>query len=403
MTSIQRATAQKTWAVRAGIGSVAALAIVAGGIAVAANASGTSFPLYNEENPDPLYVTEGLVFSKNADLGWIVDSTWTSGKPTGLNLDDIGSMAYSVSSSVSTSTPVAPVAYAPSFQLVVWADRPSTTPQSYGRLVWEPYMQNPVENAEHGEYTDLEDGLWWTSKIAGSAPGSQSDPQPLSFFQTDGGSGWANVHVGAIAVHQGSTTDVTSVVTRVAYDGVNIPLGNADTTPFNQDDIDAATGPLNGQIADLEDDVDGLQGQLADKVDELSAAQTLLGATQAQLGTSQAQLGTALTQYGAAQSALNSYKANHHNVDGTSIGTSRAVLSATPVHGKTVGVKLTGSIAKAASVKYQWYLGGKAVTGATKSTYKVPSNAKGKTVTVVVTGTYKYVAFGVQANTITAR
>jgi hypothetical protein len=43
------------------------------------------------------------------------------------------------------------------------------------------------------------------------------------------------------------------------------------------------------------------------------------------------------------------------------------------------------------------------VAGATKSTYAVPSNAKGKSVSVKVWGTSKYLSFGVHSNTVNAR
>jgi hypothetical protein len=68
-----------------------------------------------------------------------------------------------------------------------------------------------------------------------------------------------------------------------------------------------------------------------------------------------------------------------------------------------MGVAKSGTIAKATSVKYQWYLGGAAVKGATKSTYLVPSSARGTSVSVKVTGTYKYMVFSVHSNTVTAK
>lgn len=477
----------RKWVRRGGIAGAAALTLVAGVLVSQAGAATIALAPYDEENPNPFPVTEGLVFYKNADLGWIVETT----------IGDIESLDYTVSHSDS---------WAPSFQLITHSDQ-----YGYARLVWEPYMQSGGLNANAGEYTDLQDGMWWTNKIA-SGPGSQANPRPLSFFDDAGGAGWTNVGVYAIDLHQGSTTVSTSVVTKVMYNGDSVALGNADATPFDQADLDeavaAATSPLNAQIAGLQgdladslDQVSGLQDDLADAQDEitslqadLSTKQGQLSAAQTQLANAQTALANAQTQVGTAQStiaglldevsslldevsdlrdevdgleanlsqaqgqisdlmgqlttaqsavtaaqsalataqsalvtsqssltatqaqlaavqagkaasdaALAAYRANHHNVDGTSIGTSRAVLSGTPVHGKTVGVKLSGTIAKATSVKYQWYLGGKAVSGATKSTYKVPSNARGKSVTVVVTGTSKYVVFGVQANTVTAK
>ena len=48
---------------------------------------------------------------------------------------------------------------------------------------------------------------------------------------------------------------------------------------------------------------------------------------------------------------------------------------------------------------YQWYLGGHAVAGATGSTYKVPASAKGKSVSVKVTGTYMKMVFAIHSST----
>jgi len=500
MSKTDAARATKTWALRAGIGGTAALALVAGGIAVSANAATISLTPYDElDSPNPYNVTEGLVFYKAADMGWVVNTT----------IGDIDSIGYTVADGTS---------YAPSFQLVTFATRGGQD-NKYGRLVWEPYMQSGGLNANTGTYSNVEDGLWWTNKIV-SGPGSQSDPQPLSFFDNEGGAGWTNVVVYALDVHQGSTTDATSVVTNVEYNGDSIALGNADATPFDQADIDAAvdaaTGPLLEQISGLQGDLSAaqaevtnlqgqlsdalgqvadLQGQLADKqaaltekIDQLAEAQTELAEAQSNAGTaqsavtaaqaqiadlldqvaelqdqvdslsdqlaaandeiddlqadladaedhaddlqqqlttaqndlttsqgnlttSQSSLASALSSLAATQSALsaktaelNSYKATHHTADGTSLGYSRAQLSTTPTHSKTVGVKLVGTIAGAATgIKYQWYLGGVAVPGATKSTYKVPSNAKGKTVSVRVTGTYKYMTFAVHSNTTAAK
>jgi hypothetical protein len=327
MTISHAATTKKTWAVRTGIAGIAAATLAVSGIAIAANAAGPAFAPYDEtDSPNPYEITNGLVFYRAADMGWVVNAP----------IADVESLAYTVADGTS---------YAPSFQLVTTADRDGGTAK-YGRLVWEPYMQAGELNPNSGEYTDLEDGLWWTSKIVSGA-GSQSEPQPLAFFENGGGAGWDNVNVIAVDVHQGTTSDVTSVVTKVNYNGTDIALGNADATPFAQSDIEAATAPL--------------------------------------------------------VSALNAYKANHHLKDGTSIGTSSATLSGTPTVGKKLGVKLSGNITKATGVKYQWYVSGVAVNGATKSTFTVPKSAKKHTVTVRVTGTYNYVTFGVQSNGAVAK
>jgi hypothetical protein len=205
--------------------------------------------------------------------------------------------------------------------------------------VWEPYQQDPAQGPETGTFANVQDGLWWTNKIPGNGPGTQSDPQELSFFDVGGGAGWTSLKIDAIDIHQGTTTEVTSLVTNVSYNGDSVPLGDTDNTPFDQADID---------------------------------------------------------------SAVSAYSATHHTADGTDLGASRALLSSTPTHGKTVGVKLQGSMGKATGRTYQWFVSGKAVSGATHSTFKVPSSAKGASISVRVTGTYKYMVFGIHSNTVKA-
>ncbi|BDV30240.1 hypothetical protein [Microbacterium terricola] len=355
-----------------------ALALVAGlgGFAAqAANAAGEpSFAPWDEENPNPISLTDALVFYKNADFGWVVNT----------HLSEVTELAYTVADGHSTA---GATAYAPSFQLITHSDQ-----KTYARLVWEPYMQADELDPVSGEYTDLQDGLWWTNKIP-SGPGSQADPQPLAFFADGGAAGWTNVVAGAIDVHQGSTSETVSTITHVSFNGSAVPLGNPDATPFDSADIDdavaEATTPLDEQL-------EGQSGVIRDQAAEIAALKGQLEAKTAKATSLQKQLDAKAAE-------LKSYKATHHTADGTDLRESRALLSAAPVHGRTVGVDLTGTIAKADSVKYQWYLSGKAVDGATKSTYKVPANATKRSVSVKVTGTSGYITFSIHSNTVAAK
>ena len=274
--------------------------------------------IYDEpDSPNPINATNALIFYKAADIGW-----WINGENTSIPIADLGAMSYTVEDSTS---------FAPSFQLISKSDQ-----FTYARLVWEPYQQDPAQGPNEGTFTDVQDGVWWTNKIANPNPGSQSDPQPLSFFGNGAGAGWTNVVVGAIDLHQGTTTESTSLVTNVTYDGTSIPLGNADNTPFDQADVDAA---------------------------------------------------------------VDSYAATHHFVDGDYIGASRAYLKPSPVAGKKLYVVRSGTLRIATNVTYQWYLEGSPVPGATNSSYTIPANARGKVVSVRVIGTHQFVRFGVQSNT----
>ncbi|MGI9824214.1 hypothetical protein [Agromyces sp. Marseille-Q5079] len=372
---------------RVATAAVAVLAIAATGLSVqAANAADVSFPVYDEtDSPNPHGLTNALVFYKAADLGWVVNAP----------IADVDSLAYTVAQSTS---------YAPSFQLVTKSDQ-----KSYARLVWEPYVQEDELDPNAGAYTDLEDGLWWTNKIA-SGPGSQASPQPLSFFGDPNGAGWTNVVVGAIDIHQGNSTESTSTVTKVSYNGTDIPLGTTDTTPFDQADLDAAVGtataPLATEVTDLQGQVEtkdatiaALEADADAKDATIAGLQSQIAAKNATITSLQSKVSTLTSQV----SSLTAYKNTHHTADGTFIGWSRALLSTTPVAGRAVGVTKQGTIADATSVKYQWYLSGKPVAGATKSTYTVPSSAKGKSVSVKVWGTVKYVQFSIHSNTAAAK
>ena len=173
--------------------------------------------------PTRTAVSDALVFYKAADLGWWVNGT------DGVALSDVTDLAYTVSNST---------AYAPSYQLIV-SDPRGVDAQgvvSYARLVFEPYMQSPVQGPNTGTFTDLEDGLWWGNSVFHGAgvpkttvtgDGSQAAPQTLAFWEDYFG---PNAVVTRVAIHQGSTTDATATVTEVAFDGDSIPLGTPDAT-----------------------------------------------------------------------------------------------------------------------------------------------------------------------------
>jgi hypothetical protein len=61
------------------------------------------------------------------------------------------------------------------------------------------------------------------------------------------------------------------------------------------------------------------------------------------------------------------------------------VITGTVSRGKTVSVT-AGAWSEGVTLKYQWLLDGKAVSKATKSTFKIPTTARGKKLTVRVTG-----------------
>ncbi|MEN0129939.1 MAG: hypothetical protein AAGC49_10910 [Brevundimonas sp.] len=324
------------------------------GVAAAHADPAPSFVVYDEgDSPNPYNVVDGLVFYRAADLGWVVNTP----------ISGVQHLDYTVASGTS---------YAPSFQLITHSDQ-----KSYARLVWEPYMQGADLNPNSGEYTNLQDGLWWTNKIQ-SGPGSQADPQPLAFFSSPTGTGWTNVSVIAVDVHQGSTTDATSVVTKVAFNGNSIALGTTDATPFDQSDIDDATAPVHAQVSSLTGEVSSLTGQVASLTGQVAS---LTGQVRS------------LT---ADKATLQAYKATHSHADTTynakldQILALRAAAPFTVSGTAKAGSTLTVGGTKAAGVTYtyQWAVAGKNVRKATSASFKLPQSAVGHTVKVIVTRTY---------------
>lgn len=90
----------------------------------------------------------------------------------------------------------------------------------YTTLVWEPYQNGHplLDDGNWHTFSDLEgsDSLWWSSHIPNPSPGSQSSPQPLSFFQ----SLYPEATISTYGVGQGSNNGgSTTYVDDVAFDG----------------------------------------------------------------------------------------------------------------------------------------------------------------------------------------
>lgn len=352
-------------------GSVAVAGLVLSGAVAASTASAETINLVDwveGENGHALKVVDGLVFFAGAQINFGTSEPGPNPAPFAAvdaiaGLDEIDGLAYTVAESTS---------YAPSFQLVIAADAADPGPVTYARLVFEPYQQEPGQGPDTGEFTDLEDGLWWGNRVfvngAGSSPfgsgdGSQSSPQPLSFFADYFGE---SAEVKAISVQQGTTSNITSVVTSLEVEGKRIDLGHADETPYTQADIDAAKAKVP---ADVQAALDAANA----KVTELEAA---LAAAQSEI--SELKNDVAAAEEAAAKASDKVLKAR---------AGAAVTLAGKAKVGKTLRVK-TASF-KGIKVKYTWYVGGKKVAKAKKSTLKLKKSFAKKPVKVVVTKSYK--------------
>lgn len=97
----------------------------------------------------------------------------------------------------------------------------TTGDAGYTTLVWEPYQNGHplLDDGNWHTFANLEggDSLWWSSHIANPNPGSQSSPQPLSFFEAL----YPNATIPTYGVAQGrSNASSTTYVDDVSFNGV---------------------------------------------------------------------------------------------------------------------------------------------------------------------------------------
>lgn len=203
-----------------GLGAATAVALVAVNIATdSAQASPTTI-VSTPTNPNgwytedvaPTYVstpspTDGLGQLKfDTPLPASKNNYFHLTGPSGVPLAGVSGLAYSVKNS--SGGPEA------AYDMEVL----TTGTGGYTTLVWEPYQNgNPlVANGAWNRYTNLESGKWWSSHIANPAPGSQSSPQLLSFFQAT----YPNATAITYAVGQGShNAGSISYVDDVSFEG----------------------------------------------------------------------------------------------------------------------------------------------------------------------------------------
>lgn len=323
-------------------------ALIAGGAAFAlpATADSTTYDSWIEKDDFAPYATpDGLVTYMGASINFgriisLEDERFDSLLP----LAEVGELAYTVKDSTG---------YAPSYQLGIVSEQEHVT---YARLVWEPYQQEPAKGPNTGTFTGLEKGLWWGNRVFvngkgtspfGNGEGSQSEPMPLSFFLGK----YPDAKVAFFSIKQGSTTNVTSLVTSVKFDSrlvsLDTPVAAADVTRK----LDAATKPLKDENAALQKDKSALQAELATYKKDVDATNAALVAADNAAKTAQAKL---------------------------------VSISGTEKVGKTVKVTFDTTV-KGAKSAYQWYVGGKKVSKATKSSLKLSRSQAGKSLSVKVT------------------
>lgn len=336
------------------------VALVGGvfGTALPAQAESVNYDSWIEDgDPAPFHTTEGLVFYKGASINF---GTVAEGKATDLaDLSGLTGLAYTVKDSNG---------YAPSYQIGIAGGDKEVT---YARLVWEPYQQQTSPGDKKGTYTNVQEGVWWaanvwvknpdqsdptkpavkTTPFTGGADGSQSKPQPLSFFVDYFGD---STKVAFFGIKQGTTTEATSTVTHLEFQGKTVPLGDVDTTPYDSADITEATAPLNAELTDVKNQLSQTQAALTAANGSTSANQAMVTATRNSLYAEQAHRGT---------------------------------IAGTKKVGKTVTAKLIHPV-PGATMTYQWYVGGKAVKKATKPTLRLTRSFAGKSLAVKLTTTW---------------
>lgn len=327
--------------------------------AVPATAESTAYDSWIETgDPAPFATVDGLVFYKGASINY-GKADGNGGLTPIASLAEVSDLAYTVKDSTG---------YAPSYQLGIMGGSMNVT---YARLVWEPYQQDTSPGDDKGTYTHVEDGRWWAANVwivnpdptdtahptvkrtpfDGGVDGSQAKPQPLSFFENYFGS---DTKVAFFGIKQGTTTVVTSTLTKLKFDGKDVALGDVDTTPYSSADITAATDPLQSELSKVKDELKKTQSAL-------DAAASTSTATQAMVTVLQNSL----------------YREQAH----------RGMISGTKKVGKTVTAGLVHAVPGSATT-YQWYVNGKKVAKATKATLKLKRSFAGKRLSVKITTTW---------------
>ena len=162
-------------------------------------------------------------------------------------------------------------------------------------------------------------------------------------------------------------------VASITYDATTYAFG---TTAFDQADIDAAKAEVPA----------GYVSQAAADAAVASAVAPL----NAKIGTLEAKVADLEAQLAAAKKATASAEKAAAKANDAALKAQAAApyeVSGTVKVGKTLRVK--GKSYSGISVKYQWYVGGKKVSKATKSTYKLAKADRNKSVRVDVTLSYR--------------
>ncbi len=324
-----------------------------------ATAESASYDSWIEKgDATPFSTVDGLVFYKAASINY-GKSDGNGGLTPLTALTDVSGLAYTIKDSTG---------YAPSYQIGIMGGSMKVT---YARLVWEPYQQDVSPGDDKGTYTQIENGRWWAANVwivnpdptdtdhstvkrtpfDGDVDGSQSKPQPLSFFADYFG---ADTKVAFFGIKQGTTTVVTSTLTHLEFGGENVALGDVDTTPYSSADLTAATEPLQNELSNVKDELEQTKSALDTAASTSTATQAMVTAMQNRLNREQAH---------------------------------RGVISGTLKVGKKVTAALVHAVS-GATTTYQWYVNGKKVAKATKATLTLKRSFAGKRLRVKITTTW---------------
>jgi len=155
-------------------------------------------------NPDetgPAMVAEGAAFSKGTLLH----------TPVAVPLAGINGLGYTIVSSDG---------YDAAYKMEIL----STGTGGYMTLNWSPEPNGYAYNAT-GTFSNLEDGLWSSSRIS-TGPGSLSAPITLDAFELL----YPNANIISYGAGQGTTTNATSVVSDITF--------LCGTTPFGEEEVE---------------------------------------------------------------------------------------------------------------------------------------------------------------------
>ena len=229
-------SSKKTWAMRAGVAGVTGLAIVVGGVALSANAADPRVRAVYDESDNAQRRSASPRASCSTRTPTSAGHRRTASY-RGRRLARVHRSADGTSLSPRRTSCLTSAVRLPQTR------RDELPADQHSGLGGTLHAAATAEPRRAVATPTLQDGLWWTSKIAATVPVARLAAAPFVLR----GRRRCRLDQRSRRRHRrppGFDDRRDQRCHEREYNGTQLPLGNVDTTPFNQADIDAAA--VNG-------------------------------------------------------------------------------------------------------------------------------------------------------------